>query len=504
MDRRQFLGTAAACGVLTGCGGGGDGDDSPMPPPDAQIDRALAALDTLAADLMKKSGVPGLAVAVVRGSEKVYAKGFGVADLHTGAAVDADTIFQLASVSKSVGATVVARQVGFNRVQWDTPIRSSLPWFALKDPAVTQAVTVGDMYAHRCGLGKHAGDHLEDMGYDRREVLERLRYESLTGFRTTYHYGNFDLTAGAEAVATAVGVDWATLSASTLYAPLGMTRTTSRYAEFAAASNRARGHVIDGNGTWVLSPQRRDADAQSPAGGVSSSVNDMARWLTMMLGNGTYQGTRLIDAAALAQATSPQIVVDERGSYGFGFNVGNDANGRPSYSHSGAFALGAATCFKVVPSTGLAIVALTNGSPIGVPETLVAEFFDLVEAGAIQRDWYELFRNALAEGPSGSLVGVPPPADPVRPARPLSGYAGVYANIYYGPATIALVGGALQLEIGPAPIRVPLSHWDGEIFVFHLENENALPGTISKATFDGETVTLEYYSANGFGTFTRG
>ena len=115
---------------------------------------------------------------------------------------------------------------------------------------------------------EHAGDRLEDMSYDRRQVLERLRYLPLAAFRDSYYYTNFGMTAGAEAVCTAVGVDWATLSDSTLYQPLRMTRTSSRYQDFLDRSNRASGHVRE-NGKWILSTLQRDADAQSPAGGAA-------------------------------------------------------------------------------------------------------------------------------------------------------------------------------------------------------------------------------------------
>src|SRR3954469_383644 len=75
-----------------------------MPLPEHAVDNAVAKLDGLIDDLMKKSGVPGMAVAVVHGGKAVYAKGFGVKDVRNGDGVsnkvDADTVFQLASVSK--------------------------------------------------------------------------------------------------------------------------------------------------------------------------------------------------------------------------------------------------------------------------------------------------------------------------------------------------------------------------------------------------------------------
>ena len=418
-------------------------------------------------------------------------------------------MFQLASVSKSLGGTLVAQQVGLGRVQWDTRLRSKLPWFALSDARASDEVTIADMYSHRSGLPLHAGDRLEDMGYDRRQVLERLRYQPLDPFRDKYWYTNFGLTAGAEAMCVAVGVDWATLSETALYQPLGMTRTSSRFADFMARPNRAVGHVKQ-DGQWVQSPLLRDPDAQSAAGGASSSVNDMANWLAMMLGKGVYAGRRVIDAEALEATISPQMLIspahDGRPTsyYGFGFNVGSTPYGRNSYNHSGAFASGAATFFKVVPSAGIAFVALTNGYPLGIPETLGAQFFDLVEVGSIQRDWYSIFNPLFLEElkPEGSLVGVPPPLNPAPP-RPLNEYTGAYANAYHGPALVTLENGALVLRIGPARMQRPLAHWDGDVFTFTLHNENATPGTISKATFAGNRVILEYYDREHLGTFFR-
>jgi Domain of unknown function (DUF3471) len=129
---------------------------------------------------------------------------------------------------------------------------------------------------------------------------------------------------------------------------------------------------------------------------------------------------------------------------------------------------------------------------------------DLVQYGEIREDWPALYRQAFAEmdKPEGSLVAEQPPAKPA-PAQPLNAYVGEYTNPYWGPAKVAEVNGALQLSIGPGGHTFPLSHWDGDTFTFTLQSENAPPGTISKATFNGNTLTLEYFDSDKLGTFTR-
>jgi CubicO group peptidase (beta-lactamase class C family) len=502
INRRHFLGASACALFATGCGGGADAAVSgPDPVTAANVDLALARLDPLAADLMARTGVPGMAVAVVQGDRTVYAKGFGVRDVESQLPVDADTVFQLASLSKSIGATAVAREVGRGHVRWDQPMRELLPWFALSEPQASQLVTVGDLYSHRTGLPEHAGDRLEDMGFGQREVLERLRYLQLDGFRQKYFYTNFGLTAAGIAVAERAGMDWATLNEQAIYQPLGMARTSSRFADFMARDNRASGHRrVDGK--WVRNTIRMP-DAQAPAASVTSSVNDLAKWLSMLLGQGVAGGRRVVEASALEAVTTPQVQTASA-HYGYGFNVGVTRSGRKSFSHSGAFGMGAATAFKAVPSTGLAIVVLTNGYPIGVPESLGEQFFDLVEHGAIQRDWLGVIGPVLTalDAPEGKLVGAARPAAP-KPPQPLSAYAGTYRNDYHGPLRVVMSGDALQLVLGPAPLQLPLEHWDGDVFTFKLVNESAPPRTVSMASFAGDRVTLEFYDSDGLGTFVR-
>ena len=132
-----------------------------MPLPENAVDNAVAKLDGIAEELMKKSGIPGMAVAVVHGGKTVYAKGFGVKDVRNGDdadnRVDPDTVFQLASLSKPVGVDGRRASGGRGAISWDTPIVDKLPWFALADPAVTKMVTVGDMYSHRSGSARPRG-----------------------------------------------------------------------------------------------------------------------------------------------------------------------------------------------------------------------------------------------------------------------------------------------------------------------------------------------------------
>ncbi|MFN7244009.1 MAG: serine hydrolase domain-containing protein, partial [Dietzia cercidiphylli] len=265
----------SACGTPVATPGP---DESPAAYSGLEVSEdAIGKITDIVEEELDASGIPGAAVAVVHGGEVVLAEGFGVRDTNTGAEVDARTVFPLASISKSVSATVVAAESANGEVDWSTPVSEYLPWFELSDPQLSPFVTVGDVFAHRSGLPGHAGDDLEDLGYDRPAVLHGLRHLPLTPFRASYAYTNFGLTAGAEAVAVAAGTPWDELGRERIFDPLGMTDTSYSHDELLERDNRAVGHVRadspdsadqgDPDGEWVPADPQRDPDAQAPAGG---------------------------------------------------------------------------------------------------------------------------------------------------------------------------------------------------------------------------------------------
>src|SRR5437773_446042 len=271
-----------------------------------QVTHAIQELEQLAQKQIQENALPGLAIAVVFKDRVVYAKGFGVRDTSAKLPVDADTVFQLASLSKPIGSTVVAELVGEGKITWDSKLSVLDPTFAMLDPWVTREITIRDMYAHRSGLPEHAGDLLEDLGFTRAEILHRLRYQHpRSSFRSHYAYTNFGMTEGAVAAAKAYGLEWEDASEQKLYKPVGMNSTSSRHADFVARSNKTLGHVLV-DGRWVQK-FKRDPDEQSPTGGVSSSVNDVAKWMRLQLANGKFDGKQIVDENALAETHHPHM-----------------------------------------------------------------------------------------------------------------------------------------------------------------------------------------------------
>ncbi|MFV0315430.1 MAG: serine hydrolase [Microthrixaceae bacterium] len=497
--------------------------DEPPGDPAPTIDRADvdAGIDKVPGEVRKvleASGVPGAAVAIVYDDEVVFAEGFGVRSLDTGDPVDTETVFQIASLSKPISATVVSELVAEGKLGWDDPVIDYTPDFALGDPAVTQWVSPADLFSHRSGLPDHAGDLLEDLGYDRGYVLSRLAMEPLGEFRNDYAYTNYGLTAGAVAAATAAGGQWETVAEETLFEPAGMDHSTYSFTEFMSKDNRAEPHVRNSEGEWVVGAQRMP-QAQSPAGGVSSNIEDLAKFVRIQLADGRL-GDRTIVAktpdsvGALEAMRTPRSLSSpprspsaNSGFYGYGLNVDTRDDGFVSLSHSGAFAMGAATAVLMIPGQDLGVVTITNGQPVGAPEAINQIVADLVIDGEVTKDWYGLYNGVMEQlyVPTTPTDWTAEVADPSA-QRAGSAYVGTYTNDYYGPMEVREGPDGLEMTLGPESMAFPLTAYDGDSFLFTPPGENSTGPTGITFAVEGDVATSansEFYDETGLGTWQR-
>ena len=358
----------------------------------ASVDAVLDKIDGFVGAEMDHFGTPGVAVSVVYDDVVLFSKGYGVREVGKTDPITPETVFSLASMSKPISGTAVAHLVARGVVAWDQPVHEHVPGLRFSDPWVTDHITFADLYSHRSGLPGLFGNTLEHIGYTRDEILARLPLIPLDPFRATYSYSNFGMTAGGDAAANAAGTTFEDMIEEQLFAPAAMTRSSARYTDLLAEPDRSAIHIEIG-GTWTVGPTRRP-DAQAPAGGVSSSLTDVTRWVRLVLGGGTLDGEEIIGKDALATTHVPHIVRAPLSTYdahpqlyGLGWNVETDHLGFLRWSHSGAFSSGAATTTVLLPQERLGIVVLTNGMPQGVPEIIADEILEQIVLGTLTRDW---------------------------------------------------------------------------------------------------------------------
>lgn len=433
-----------------------------------------AKFDRLATQMFQESGAPGASIAVVYKGEVVYAKGFGVRKAGESAAVDENTVFQLASCSKPITSTAVAALVSQQKLRWEDRIEKAYPEFEVGDSWISSHLTYRDLLSHHSGLPEFAGDILEDLGYSRGEILHRLRLlPSAYPFRDGYAYTNYGFTAGAETASRAAGMAYEDMMEQTLFQPLGMASTSARYSDFVAHPNHASTHQVV-NGRAI--PTVRMPQAQAPAGGVSSSASDMARWMNLHLQRGKVNGADLISPAALGETYQIHSVTGKNpanfsasGYYGLGWNVSFDDKGRTKLTHSGAFATGARTAVTLLPQEQVGLVVLTNAYPNALPEALSSSFTKLYDGQPADLDYARKVNSqviAMLDSMLGGKKLATPPRRP-SPSQPLTSYQGSYGNDFYGDAQV--VAGPAGLVLKLKDVSFPLEHRDRDVFLARVE-----------------------------------
>ncbi len=357
----------------------------------AAVRAAAPSFDQLAAGMVARSGVPGAAVAVVAGDTVMYRRCFGLRELGAPDVVDDDTLFQLGAVSRAYTTTLLAALAGEGEVAWDQPVRRVWPGFRLEDDWATRAATYRDLTAARSGLPAYAGTELRAFGYDRREILRRLRYlPPAADFRSAWAPQDAVFTAAAVTAEQATGQPWAQLLRTRVLEPIGAGSTVLGLRGFVRAVDTATPHRLV-NGSMV--PQDpSDEDVFAPALGVSSSLDDVIAFARLQLNGGALGGARVAPAGLLAQTLRPATGIDAPPggprAAGLGWQL-QSMDGRLVASAEGGLASGSSAVVALLPHDGVAVVVLANAYPGGLAlgRALTRTLVDFVALGAPQDDW---------------------------------------------------------------------------------------------------------------------
>lgn len=499
--RAGRLRLAALVMILLGAGWAGEAAGQRAP---------LRGLDAYVEAQMRAWEVPGLALAVVRGDSVIYARGYGVRELGSTAAVDEHTLFAIASTTKAMTTAALGMLVDEGRLRWDDPVSNHLPDFQLADPWITRALTVRDLVTHRAGLSR--SDNLWIAApIDREEVLRRARQLPVTDFRGGYGYNNIMYIAAGEVVAAASGMSWDDFLSQRIFTPLGMTRSTTRAAVVERSENVATAHTRPDGQVTVMA--RRNYDNIGGAGAAWSSAMDMAQWIRLHVGGGTVNGRTLLQPATIRELHTPQVLI--RGdtvaarmfpqthfrSYGLGWNV-HDYHGRVLVHHSGSINY-TRTQVGMIPSEGIGVVIITNLSTSNLQAALMYRVLDAL-LGLPQRDWsgeyLELARRSEATSARQAAELETSRMTGTQPSLAADAYAGTYRNDVYGDVVIEATGAGLALRYAPEYVA-DLEHWHHDTFRGRWRSTGF--GT-AFVTFGldsrARVATLEL---EGFGTFRR-
>jgi CubicO group peptidase (beta-lactamase class C family) len=377
--------------------------------------REPAAIGRLADKIqagMAKYAIPGAGLGVWhRGRE--YVRGFGVTNVDTGDPVTADTVFRIASTTKTFTATAIMRLVERGLISLDRPVRAYLPDFATSDPSVAARVTVRQLLNHSAGW---QGDYFEDTGQGddalARYVAGMPKVPQLTPLGEVFSYNNAAIGVAGRIIEVVTGKPYETAARELVVDPLGLAHTRFFRSELDGFSVAASHNIVDGKP--VVEPSF-DAmpRALRPVGGLISSARDQLRYARYHLGHRGLPHL-LSERGRLAMQAHPGpggTLFVELNGVGVSWMLRPTTQGPTVVQHGGDWS-GQHSGFLFVPKRDFAITLLTNSES---GPLLLAELF--------ADDW------ALQE-----LAGVNNlPAVPRElPPRRLAEYVGTYVSQQIG------------------------------------------------------------------------
>jgi CubicO group peptidase (beta-lactamase class C family) len=436
--------------------------------------------------------VPGLAIAVADGDGTVLTAGYGIADLATGDAVDADTRFYIASSTKSFTALAVAAMA----MRGEIDMKASLaPWATdLGLPAAMAAgVSLNDLLSHRSGLDNSpmafraalSGDHTP-------EIMRGLLGTTVVlteAPQGTFRYSNAGYNLATTLLTERFGRDWRDLVDDEVLAPVGMTDTIGWVSRASAGGAAvAAGHLgYPATGTIRSPLQKVDATMQS-AGGLFSTAHDMARWLEVQVNDGVVDGRRIFPEGLVA-STHRSLVGQAatfgpytREGYGLGWQVGHYGDDVLIH-HFGNFA-GSRAHVSFMPGRRLGVAVMVNEDTVaGDLADLIANYvydwhaalpdLEAVYADRLQAlvDRRDQAREAIARGKADRATR------PWNLTRPISAYVGTYENPLIGTVRVSERDGAMIVTAGvmnavaepltrPESVRVELTPLQGQVIEF--------------------------------------
>ena len=318
---------------------------------------------------MKAFDNPGLAIGIVAGDKLVYAKGFGVRT-KGGEPVDTRTVFQIGSASKGFLATTMAIAVDRGKFRWDDRIVDLDPEFQVKDAWVTHEFRMFDIIAQRSGLPPYANDMLSLLGLDEAALIRSLRYvDPVSSFRSTFAYTNITHLEAGRIVAKSEGApDWEAVLRKEIFEPLGMTESSVTAEAIAAAANHAEGHRWTPEGTVEVPFTPLFPYAYAGAGAINSTIEDMAHWLRLQLGDGSFEGKRIVSPENLAVTRMARVAITDKAAYAMGWLVQATPNGNIVWHNGGTPSFGAYV--GLLLDKGIGVVVLTNEANVGFPDAV--------------------------------------------------------------------------------------------------------------------------------------
>ena len=439
-----------------------------------------ADLDRLVDAVVAYYHLPGLAVGVIDHGKVVYTREIGT--LASGKPIDANTLFEIASNTKAMTSTLLARLVQQGKLHWDDPVTKYIPSFRMYDPWVTKNMQVGDLLVHHSGLPEGAGDLMlwpTPNLFTPADVIHGLQYlEPAYSFRAGYAYDNTLYIVAGQVAAAAGDVPYPTLMRREVFDPLGMTRCQIGTWNRDEVGNVADPHIIE-NSHYVAVPARGaivHATTMESAGGVRCSLHDMLTWAMNWLAPTPQQLQWLSPKERRAEWTpyTPMPISKRRhewdgtlfNGYGYGWRI-RDVDGQMTVSHTGVLS-GMHSGVTLLPFQRSGFVILINADAENarsvLNEVLTKHFTAPDKARSVAS-----YADELKRDDAQRRISHVPDTSSRKPATPaeLKNELGVWRDPWFGEARICAKGDTVQFASAMSPMLTGQVMRVGDKYLVH-------------------------------------
>lgn len=360
------------------------------------VKRDWSRFEEYAHKTMEEQKIPGMSVAVAENGEIVYAKGFGLRNRATGEPVTPETIFGIASVSKSFTALAIMQLADAGKLRVDDPVVKHLPEFRIRGVDWLEDIKIHHLMSHTTGLPPLPG-----LGYAMRDSMkgypkwddsqpepEKPRDEKIPDLSTFdeylqwlaneeiqmlgrpgeyFSYSNDCYCIMGAIIERVTGRDYYEYMVSEILGPIGMERSTFSLAELAQKDNVTRLYFNNIRRETLDVPQWQDCKVYDAGGGIRSTALDLVKYGQVYTSDGMAGNRRIVSAEGAREMRKLVYKIARRSYYGYGFQVTPDYSGVTLVEHGGSLT-GVSSNFGFVPEKGLSVAVLTNVSAVPAAE----------------------------------------------------------------------------------------------------------------------------------------
>jgi CubicO group peptidase (beta-lactamase class C family) len=264
---------------------------------DTDIAKKLQGFDAYMEQTLKDWNTPGVGVGIVVGDKLVFAKGYGYRDYEKKLPFTAKTMQQIASNTKLFTAVAAGMLVEEGKLNWDKPIKQSVPEIEFYNDQLNNNVTLRDMLSHRTGVTRHDLIWFKSP-FTRKELFDRLKYlEPQEPMRETFLYNNLMFAAVGQIIEMKSGKKWEDSVRERIFAPLDMNTTNYTIADMLKQPDygvpfREKRDSFELNKI----PYYEDTEGVAPAGAIISNIDELSHWLIALMNEGKYNGKHVLPA----------------------------------------------------------------------------------------------------------------------------------------------------------------------------------------------------------------